>query len=133
MIGLLVLGSLVTMEPRLAFQAQSSVQPAYLDGVPSWRDTLEVRRGSIVARQLVWRDFDHGLVASLQTSDGLLSVRLITGPRTNGAMSFKGAEWLTAYEARISGVRSGAYTLEVWRGRTTMSDTLLLRRAVNVP
>jgi hypothetical protein len=132
-VGIALLATMFRTEPHLAFRMPGPVQPVYVDGEPSWRDTLEVRHGSIVARQLTWRDFDHGLVASLQTSDRLLSVRLITGPSTTGAMSFKGAKALTAYEARISGLRAGAYRLEVWRARTTMSDTLLLRRAVNVP
>ena len=135
-VSVVVIGILAMMsrtEPHLAFRVPGPVQPVYVDGEPSWRETLEVRQGSIVARQLIWRDFDYGLEASLQTSDRLLSVRLITGPGAVGGISFKGAKELTAYEAEISGLRPGAYKLEVWRGRTTMSDTLLLRRAVNVP
>jgi hypothetical protein len=137
MIRVCTIGVVLTMlfptEPRLVFQAVSRIQPSFVDGVPSWRDTMEVRRGRLVLRQVAERNLDYNLSASLQMKRGLLAIRLIDVPWGGSTLSFKGASTSIAYEARITGLRPGPCRVEVWRARPGLSDTVLLKRAVLIP
>jgi len=131
--GVVVLAALLVTEPCLVFHVSGSVQPTYVDGVPSWRDTVEVGRGSVVVRQLIESGFDSSLMASLQASRDYLIIWLIKVPLTDPTISFKGAGSRAAYEARVSGLKSGAYNLEVRQVRPGVSDTITFQRRVHIP
>jgi hypothetical protein len=131
--GIVLFAALLVTEPCLVFHLSGPVQPTYVDGVPSWRDTLEVGRRSVVVRQLIQSGFDSSLMASLQASGDYLIIWLIRVPLTDSPNPFKGASSRAAYEARISGLKSGAYNLEVRLVRPGVSDTITFQRRVHIP
>jgi hypothetical protein len=130
--SIVLFAALLATEPCLVFLVSGPVQPTYVDGVASWRDTLEVGRGSVVVRQLIESELDYPLMASLQTSGDYLIIWLVSIPLSNPAISFKGARRRTAYEARISGLRSGTYDLEIRQVLAGVPETITFRRVVYI-
>jgi hypothetical protein len=118
-------------QTRLAFYPIGPEQPARIEGVPEWRDSILVRHDTIIVRHLRERRAYTGLRATLRRHGRRLDLHVVEG--AGGRNHEKGGVVEAAYEAQIGPLRPGSYTLLLRDdGYRSVVKPIKLRRAVEV-